>query len=400
MYADNNTVEDVDVLSEGESAGIDNSGSEDPEIDFNPRGARAGSDSLYFGSPHDTTGHSQQDMGDTRVRLQAVETAVHGINSLLATLAKNDGPPRITPSQPSRDRAPVNPGPQLRPGGGRPPRSQHPPANDSARLALLQATDDRERHHVPRSAELRGPHYDDFIQEQLRREEFLAARNDDGKGIVSDIYVRNLSPKPYMYLDRPGLNTVRKKLDARQTMTYQEYVCAYLKMVRDPRANQSHLVYYHLEHLQQIAEDALKREWAATRDWSQKVLDEIEKGSYDWADSQTIQLERLNMALNYPRQASQGSNHQYVADRAEGEPCKDFNSDRGCAWGKHHGSGGSRQVHSCSYCYAQTARFGQSSRHCFHDIMHCKRREVDLGITALPQTRSSQFYQGNSKNGR
>ena len=106
--------------------------------------------------------------------------------------------------------------------------------------------------------------------------------------------VRHLSPKPYMYLECPGLNIVRKKLDARQSMTYQEYVFAYIKMIK---GNQSHLVYFHLEHLQQLAEDALRRDWSVAGTWSQKVLDEIEKGLYEWADSQTIQMDGLNMAI-------------------------------------------------------------------------------------------------------
>ena len=60
-------------------------------------------------------------------------------------------------------------------------------------------------------------------------------------------------------------------------MTYKEYMFAYLKMVRDPRAGQAHLIYYHMEHLPQVAEDALSRDWTAARRWWQGTLDSIEE---------------------------------------------------------------------------------------------------------------------------
>ena len=54
---------------------------------------------------------------------------------------------------------------------------------------------------------LQGPGYDDYVLAQLRREDFQAQRVDDGKGFVNDIYNKVLAPKPYMYMDRPGVNT-------------------------------------------------------------------------------------------------------------------------------------------------------------------------------------------------
>ena len=269
---------------------------------------------------------------------------------------------------------------------------------DSARLSLPQALHDGETTDIPRSADLRGPQYDDYIREQLRREEFVGNRNDDGKGSVSDIYIRNLSPKPYMYLDRPGLTTVRKKLDARETMTYQEYMHAYLQLIRDPRANQSHLIYYHLEHLKNIAEDALTRDWYPIRAWSQTVFDAIEKGTYTWADTQTIQMHRVMKAVNY--QTSRGPAAHYVGgDRIEGETCRDFNSERGCTLGKFHGVGSTRMVHSCTYCYTQTAKNNQAPKHCFHDVFHCRCRDIDMAAPTS-QRYGNTWASGLPKNGR
>ena len=68
-------------------------------------------------------------------------------------------------------------------------------------------------------------------------------------------------------------------------MTYKEYVLAYVKMIRHPRAGQAHLVYYHMDLLQHLAEDALARDWAAASQWSQGTLDAIEAGTYTWQDT-------------------------------------------------------------------------------------------------------------------
>ena len=100
-----------------------------------------------------------------------------------------------------------------------------------------------------------------------------------------------------MYLDRPGMTTIRKKLDARETMTFNEYVVAYLKMIRDPRAEQGQVIDKHIEHIQQIVQDASVREWAVVRKWSQSIFDAIEGGQLTWQDRREIQIQRLTHAV-------------------------------------------------------------------------------------------------------
>ena len=408
MRAHEDRVAEAARLIQGDTSEAGDEASQISEVDFHPRHwrGRGHSESLYFGSPAERA-DTENNGYSKGTRLEAVENAVQDMNvkfdSLLASLA---GDRQRTHATGDTLDYTCDPSTAARPPGPAAPRRPPQPTDithgdESARFALLQALQERDRPTLPRASDLRGPQYEDFIREQLRKEEFLATRNDDGKGIVSDIYVRNLSPKPYMYLERPGLNTVRKKLDARQTMTYQEYVHAYLKLMRDPRANQSHLIYFHLEHLHNIAEDALKREWAPIRAWSQKVFDDIEKGSYTWADTQTIQMERVMQALNCQANHRQYTATTGISERVDGEPCRDFNSERGCQLGKFHGSGSHRMVHSCTYCYAQTGKGGFPPKHCFHDITHCRRREVDMGmVPAIQQRTNSSWNTGFPKNGR
>ena len=46
----------------------------------------------------------------------------------------------------------------------------------------------------------------------------MAPRCDDGKSLASDIFTDQLLQKSYIYLSRPRLSILKKKLDARETL--------------------------------------------------------------------------------------------------------------------------------------------------------------------------------------
>ena len=176
---------------------------------------------------------------------------------------------------------------------------------------IPRATGSHQSPHRTRSHDTyQHPALDDFIGQQLRREEFSIPRVDEGKAFSTDFFVVKLIPKPYMYIVRPGLNTLKKKLDARATVSYTEYVVAFLKMIRDPRANLTKLSDMLLEHLQQVVQDAATRDWSLVREWSQNTFDAIERGDYTWSDSHTIELARLRSAI-------MASKPQYMVDRID-----------------------------------------------------------------------------------
>ena len=144
----------------------------------------------------------------------------------------------------------------------------------------------------------RAPPYADFVADQLRHEEFVLPRHEDGKAMYPDLYLQKLNPKPYMYLDRPGVETVKKKLELRNTMTYSEYMVAVIKLIRDPRHDQNEIPRDTLlEHVQQIVEDSTSRDWSTVRRWSQATFDAVERGDYSWQDRQHIQIQRIHHAL-------------------------------------------------------------------------------------------------------
>ena len=132
----------------------------------------------------------------------------------------------------------------------------------------------------PPSQGLKGPCYNDYVLDQLRQEEPLAPRHEDSKGFSKAIHVHA----------RQGVNTIKKKLEVRESMSFKKYILAYIMMVRDPRAAQTQSVYYHLEHLQHLAENALLGDWPAARSSSQNTLD----GTYLWQDTYTFEMEGLS----------------------------------------------------------------------------------------------------------
>ena len=339
----------------------------DHEVTF-PSHRQSGVDSIRFGS--DPTMETSGTGADRR--LVAVELAVQGMNDKFERLLSFLPTEGSTPAPRDRRQTAARHTHQTPPRAGAPPTRQvwAPPAGDY-NTRRGHAGPPPPPADFPHRRTLKGPAYDNYVEEQLGREDFIATRADDGKGIAQDILTKHLDPKPYMYVKRPGVNTIKKRLDARESLSFNEYMLAYIKMIRDPRADQMVDVHYHLEHLQHLAEDALYRDWASARAWSQETLDEIEKGSYSWEDRQHIQWERLRHAVDASRPAPEGP-RAVREDRAN--PCRDFNGDRGCTHPTHHGTHPLRFMHICAYCYNQTSR---------HITTHCRatciRRDVDSG---------------------
>ena len=357
---------DMECYLEGLERSQDSS---DPEVTLRSR-RWSGINSLDFGpesvSPREPSTRTEN-------RLGAVEVAVKGINEKFDCLLSLIPTDTVTPAPRGRNdsggwahrqRHDTRTGPR----GYRP--SQHPHPGMGSPPPRRGGRDDFPA-EIPRRETLRGPAYDSYVERQLRREDLYADRVEDGKGIASDVLTKHLEPKPYMYVKRPGLNTIKKKLEVRESLSYNEYVLVYVTMIRDPRANHMNDIKYHLEHLQHLAEDALARDWAHARQWSQDTLDEIEKGTYTWQDQHIIQFERLRSALTC-RQASAGHGSQEREERVT--PCRDFNGDRGCDKRGHHGAAPYKFFHICAYCYAQTGRHIST-----HGRAACFRKDVDSG---------------------
>ena len=338
----------------------------DSEVSFNP----AWLDSAFLGTRHprddedqdeeqgEGEGHRHDDMADKNERrLQLLESAVMGMtekfDELLGAISSQSAPTR-------QARQPAPSGPQATHHG---------------------------RHYRevrPSPVDPRAPTYTDYVAEQLRREEFSVQRNDEGKTLASDMFIRELIPKPYMYITRPGLGTLKKKLDARDSMSFHEYLICYIKMIRDPRAESQGMLDTHLEHLQQVIQDAAARDWPSVRRWSQSTFDAVENGSATWDDRYGMQIERLHQAIQAATRPQQNVSQGIQADRRD-IPCKDYNSPSGCINNRSHAGRTVTFVHVCSACF----NAGDRSP---HPACLCPRRAVPQQQAGPPMRQHVQAH--------
>ena len=269
--------------------------------------------------------NEDSDMADDRQerRIQLLESAVMGMTEKFDELLTVFNPQSAHTAQPT-------------------PPAPRPPPRDVGHGGHVAES-------RPPVVDPRAPMYTDYVMEQLRREEFAVPRNDEGKGLASDMFIRELIPKPYMYLDRPGISTLTKKLDVRDTMTFHEYLICMIKMIRDPRADNQGLLDNHLEHLQQVIQDAAARDWPSVRRWSQSTFDAVEKGSASWDNRYAMQIDRLHHAIQASRPQYNSSSVAQI-DRRD-IPCKDFNAPPGCINNRSHQGRTVNFIHVCSVCF-------------------------------------------------
>ena len=341
----------------GQRDGENTTDSIDSEVSFGP----AYFDHLFLGgrpdtpATHNTTAESM-DGGDNRHerRLQLLESTVMGMTEKFDSLLLQ-----------------VNPSPRAPYG---PPPAPHQAASRSADLG--QHGGHAYQVHRPAPLDPRLPPYADYVAEQLRREEMHVPRVDDGKPLAQDAFIKTLIPKPYMYLERPGAGTIKKKLELRETMTFHEYLVCYIKMVRDPRAGLAKQSDTLMEHLQQVVEDAATRDWPSVRRWSQVTFDAIENGTYDWADRHQIQFERLRHDLLAARSAAQRQSQypQHNPQDRRDLPCRDYNQPSGCGMPRTHVGRTVNFVHLCSVCF-------QAGDRIQHPAYACNRRAPPPGTS-------------------
>lgn len=238
--------------------------------------------------------------------------------------------------------------------------------------------------HRPNSA--RNRQYDEFIQTEMDRDRFTYP--DTGKMHPSVDILGRVFSKPYMYVYRDGLSTMKQKLEARQSITASEYIDATLSLLSDPRAFHPDDYPDIFDHLRKVSRDALERPWHAVRRWTQYIWDEVESGAMVWADRDMIQEERVRMCLtsvyNTPNN-SQISAYQIPARRQQGlqeVTCRQFNTRNGCAHRESHVEGQVYALHICTYC-------DSLGRTCFHSVRECERR--------LNHTRNDG-YNGRNRN--
>ena len=171
-----------------------------------------------------------------------------------------------------------------------------------------------------------------------------------GKDPIKDFYVNNMIPRPFMFINGPGIHSQKDKMAYRDKMTFNEYVWGFTNMLRDRRAYPEEDWPHLIEHLNQVACDAQTRPWNNVRTWSDTVFSRIEAGDITWADKQEIYFDRLRLSLAPPTDA----NPHHIPtgpDNTKVIICSDFNARR-CKHRAAHTEAGTTLLHSCAWCYA------------------------------------------------
>ena len=224
---------------------------------------------------------------------------------------------------------------------------------------------------------------DGFVQTNLDRERYATQQSDGKNPFLLDPFVDPII-KPYTFLERAGCNTLKSKLDARESMACLEYINATHKLLQNSRAYDPEDREDIMAHLTMVTRDAKCRLWADVLKWSQEVWDGVERGDFGWDDKQLIHNLKLDLALANGHQGqghSQGqghgrssnSNYQNGPQGANHNLCKEFNSARGCNKASHHQGQGGKVWHFCTYCDAN--RNGQFT----HSVINCNNKFRDGG---------------------
>lgn len=198
----------------------------------------------------------------------------------------------------------------------------------------------------------------------MSRQNFKPSENK-GKRVS---YGENGMPKPYMFLEREGLQTNRQKLDVRCSMTSDEYMYCVLALLHDNDSSQPEDRDHILAHVFAVATDIITRPWPAVRRWTQSVW---EKGRCKWGDYRFIQDERVRLSyMSAPPMAGAGgaagprSNPPAASSEIKSVVCPDFNSPHSCSFSSSHDDGSIRYTHACAHCNALGRRSAHSFQRC------------------------------------
>ena len=234
------------------------------------------------------------------------------------------------------------------------------------RLIALQTTD-RSTSTPRRDVSAQPvPRYLDFEHELKKGDPDFTTKR--GKEMVKEFYVDNPIPRPYMFLDIPGLHSLKDKATYRDKMTYQDYILAFTNMLRDHRACSQEDWPHLIEHLNQVACDATTRPWRDVRAWSEHVFTKIETGDFNWASTAEIQYARMRISIAPSSQAPQNPPTSINNQSAKSITCPDFSAKR-CRSRGSHTEAGVMYLHNCAWCSAAL-----NLKNTTHNVIDCDNK--------------------------
>lgn len=211
---------------------------------------------------------------------------------------------------------------------------------------------------------IREENQDGALDKLLAKEDYRNSTTH-GKAVSPD----QAMVKPYMYIDREGLQTPKQRLEVRATMTFHEYMNCTLLLLNDEEAYDKSDLQHILFHLSAVATDAMFRPWPGVRRWTQAIWDYIERGKCQWDSYVFIQNERVRMSYMSGSQTNNQLPHANGSRTAAQEPavvvvCRDYNAPGGCRFQSNHEDKGVKHLHICSHCDTLGRKSNHSYQRC------------------------------------
>lgn len=228
---------------------------------------------------------------------------------------------------------------------------------------------------------------EEFIQREMDQDKF--AYPEAGKNtFANDVIPSRLMSKPYMFIYRDGVSTMKQKLDARQSITSTEYNDASLSLLSDLRAFHPNN-FNDIPSLTQCHSRRPGVPVAGCKEVDTMHMGLGGDGAMSWADRDIIHEERVRMCLTsaYNHNVVNHSNrYEIPARRHQGMQevtCRQFNTRNGCPHKESHAEGQVYSLHICTYC-------DSVGRTCYHSVRECERQ--------LSHTRNDNGPNGRNRN--
>lgn len=301
-------------------------------------------------------------------RVDRLENRVDQVNEKLdrmLTIMTKSASNEIVGDGRQTDQAPVHANPKpagamARPIQVQPPVHEHPtppaanPVRVNAPVPVMPAP----------QVIIREENHDGALDKLLAKEDYRSA-STQGKPISSD----QAMVKPYMYIDREGMQTPKQRLEVRSTMSFNEYINCTLLLVNDDEAYNKNDLPHILRHLSAVATDAMFRPWPSVRRWTQAIWDYVERGKCQWDSETFIQNERVRMSYMCGPQANANVNQSNSARSASQDPCvmvvcRDYNGPSGCRYHNNHEDKNVKHLHICSHCDTLGRKSNHSYQRC------------------------------------
>ena len=219
------------------------SSNEDGEISFHPR---------YEGeTTNNETVTDNSKMGELTLRSQASDNAlVQGVTDWVQGLERDVGSlkSKVNSIDTKLDLLLSSAGFGAPTAASTPPRPSRP-----ARGGGERRTPGADNTLPPPRQLRRTENEDGYVDDMLRKERFVPLHSEGKNHLATDIFSDSVMPKPYMYVNRDGVTTLKQKLEIRSSLTYAEYINASINLVMDHRACGERDREYILQHIYRMS---------------------------------------------------------------------------------------------------------------------------------------------------